>query len=40
MRYYDTKLSTTPMHIFEEIEKEPTLDWSDVDILKYLNHEK
>ena len=36
-KYYVTKL---PMSIFEEIEKEYTRDWSDVDIPNYLNYEK
>ena len=36
-KYYVTKL---PMSIFEETEKEYTLDWSDVDIPNYLNYVK
>lgn len=40
MRQCDAKLSPTLMRIFEEIEKEPTLDWSHVDIINYLNHER
>ena len=40
MRQCDTKLSPTLMRIFEEIEKEPTLDCSHVDIINYLNHER
>ena len=43
-KYYGTRLSKTPMSIFEEIEKESTFDWSDLDIPNYeiikLNHEK
>ena len=39
-KYYGNKLSTTPMSIYEEIEKESSLDWSDVDVPNYLNHEK
>ena len=39
-KYYCTKLSTTAMSIFEEIEKYSTVDWSDVDIPNYLNHGK
>ena len=34
-KYYGTKLSTTPMSIFEEIEKESTLDSSDMDVPNY-----
>lgn len=40
MRQCDAKLSPTLMRIFEEIEKEPALDWSHVDIINYLNHER
>ena len=36
--YYGNKLSTSPITIFEEIEQECTLDWSDVDIPNYLNY--
>lgn len=39
-KYYDTKLSTTPMIISEVIERESTLYWPHVDIPNYLNHEK
>ena len=39
-KYYDTKLSATPMIISEVIERESTLYWPYVDIPNYLNHEK
>ena len=39
-KYYGIKLSATPMSIFEEIGKESSHDWLDVDIPNYLNHKK
>ena len=38
--YYGTKLLTTPMSIFEEIEEKSTLAWAELDISNYLKHEK
>lgn len=39
-KYYGTKLSATPMSIFEEMEKESAFDWLEVGTSNYLNHEK
>ena len=38
--YDGTKLLTTPISIFEEIEEKSTLDWTEVNISNYLKHEK
>ena len=41
IKMYDgTKLLTTPISIFEEIEEKSTLDWTEVNISNYLKHEK
>ena len=42
-KYYGSNLSSTAISILEieiEIEKEITPDWSDVDLLNYVNHKK
>lgn len=38
--YCGIKLSTTPATIIEKKEKEAQLDWSEIDIKGYLDHEK
>ena len=38
--YDGTKLLTTPISIFEEIEEKSALDWTEVNISNYLKHEK
>ena len=41
IKMYDgTKLLTTQISIFEEIEEKSTFDWTEVNISNYLKHEK